>query len=323
MMKVKETDICAAHRHKWRPDEEALIVLDRLGIPYTIEFVLFTEIDWELTVNNMGRTGRPTNQDLVDDYALAMSRGAIFPMAIISRRAKRAVILGGVHRCTGAKNNGEIGVLAYVVSDLPISQDRIVSVMHNRLGGWRTTTEEGLVHAVQMVEELDVDPAEVADLFGVDKRRVQEQLRIRARRKELVEAGCYAKLTDAHVDALAPVSHSTKVMAEIANIAQKNKLTAASVRDVARKIASVKSEAKQIELVDDEKRKMASLNGAATKVRIVSVRTKMRAALSSLETILLDKASLEQLDIVSGSEEHEYVRSCYRTIRKKLDALLG
>src|SRR5712672_378946 len=106
---------------KWSSDPFAEQSMKDFGASWEIEKVDVSSIDENASKQNNARVSTaPIQDELVEDYALAMERGDVFPLIVLFKKGKGYIILGGNHRFQALRLLNESSIDAYIVkSDDP------------------------------------------------------------------------------------------------------------------------------------------------------------------------------------------------------------
>jgi hypothetical protein len=318
-----------ATTQEWLKDPKGEAVLQQLGIKFHPGVLQLKDVDWKATDENVGRIGRPTAQETVDDYALAIMDGAAFPRPIVTEGKNGTIVLAGVHRAKAAKaaRMDEIGV--YFTGQLLPEQHRLIAVMTNRKEGVRCTATEALEYAVDMIQRHELDIAEVCKLLGVRENSVRLRLRLRDLRVLAKGAGAKeARVTDTTLKRLTTMSGNAKVLAAACNYIAKHGLLERDAIALAKSVGEKKTEAEMlavIEVADRERCELAekiAANGHAKAITFPH-RTNFLRALSALRAALGVKTKISDLQIVEDSDEHKRIRQEWAAIKRQLTGILS
>lgn len=307
---------------QWAPCPKAISVLHELKIPYRIANVGMDKIDWKATEYNSGRSGRAISPDTVDDYALFMERGDVFPMPVASMRNGKATIIAGVHRSQAALKTGQAGIDCYVIDAQPELNERLVAVMTNRKEGIRLDKSEALEHCVHAVNDFQANPAQVAGYFGVRISTLNEKLKAVKRRSDLAKLGFRGTLTDTVLSKMGIISNNDKVMLSVARLADTYNLTAMDVQALSTKISKGRSELQQMEDIEREASVLSQTVGTPEKRVTLSIRTQFLSVFHKLQAIVGGNNTPESIQLVSDSDEHNQLRKEWKTLKRTLDAIM-
>ncbi len=159
--------------------------LKEFGLDWELGDVAISDIDdKESTANHARLIG--TDQNVVDEYAVAMSRGDVFPRIVCRKHGSKYITFGGNHTYLGAKKAGHTHVAAYIVSTSSREDDDLVPRVLNRGHGLRQDKSEALANAMYAIQKYEKTPKQAAEMFGLPSDAVNEELR-RRKVKELLE----------------------------------------------------------------------------------------------------------------------------------------
>jgi hypothetical protein len=311
-------------KEQWIPDPVSETVLQKLGIGWRVETVRLDDIDWATTKRNCGRLGNPIDQDLIEDYGEAMKKGDSFPMPIVVENDKGDfIVLSGLHRTTGASGIGRKEMLAYVADITLPYQFRLVSIMSNRRQGKRVGPEEGINYALDLVLNHNLTVKNVVDLLGVRATSLNAKLRAKNLRDIAISAGSKLAYQANDSTSLAYVKYeaSPRVLAEAMDHSIRHRLTQDECQSLSKEIAKEKNEAAQIQFIRAEslfQDKTRNNNG----VVVLPIRAKLMKTLHTLKVLLRGKQSLEDCQIVGGSDDAKTVRRELREINSSMEQIL-
>jgi ParB-like chromosome segregation protein Spo0J len=306
---------------KWTACPKAEWVLNKLGLSYTVATIAIAKIDWKATHANIGRTGRAVIQENVDDFALAMSMGAVFPMPIAIRRKNGFSVPAGVHRTTSAKQNNCTEIECYVLDEQSEMTERMIAIMTNRLEGSRVAKNEALRQGVFLVSEYGADPKQVADDLGLNHKTLADKIRVENRQSELSALGFDGKLSDATLSALSNVAANSKTLLATATVASKFNLTAHETRELAGLVAKRKTEEQQLAAIKLEEQRLRKTSPTQSHRVTQSTRTQFLRIWHSLIAIVDGRDTLESLQIVRDSDEHRGLVVEWKKLKVQIDRL--
>jgi len=316
---------------QWAKDPIAETVMRDLGLKPKLADIPIEDIDWEEIEKNLGRTGREISTDTVEDYALQMMDGAVFPRPIGVWTKSGWLIPAGVHRVSAAREAGMTTVGIYVVTVALESELRQLALMTNRMQGMRIPRAEALRQAVFMVTSDGLVLDDVCRRLGVKKHTVQEKLMIQKTADRLLALGFRHKFPDTCYMCLHTLIGNDKVFLAAAKLASSRKMTADSLREMTKAIRAEKTEALQLALIDREEasaREIQEPPPRADGSRVTTVlhyRSKLLASISTLERLLVTSKAkkVSDLQIVEGSDEHKQIKRRWVALRADLNKVLG
>jgi hypothetical protein len=313
---------------QWMPDVLALSVLDKWGIPSTLEYVPLDDIDEKGSLANQAREDA-ISQDVVDQYAAAMKSGDRFPAGVGHRNGSGKIIIdGGNQRYRAARISELPGMLFHIVPDYDDEQLKAaIPKLLNTVTGCRPSKRECVDAAVRMVRSFAWSTEDAAKHFQVSTTSVNQRIRAtEAQDRLVVVKGKRSRLPDTTIAAISSIQ-SDQVLAATADLVESARLTSDEAKDIAKKIRGARSEKEQMEVVEDSRRQWgvpsrslkrtpaaASVSTGSAKIRSVFLR-----ALAGLENAIRTKKALAALGI-TGIDEQKAIAS---RIRDLSAALLG
>lgn len=231
-------------------DRAAEYVLNYMEIPYSIETINISDIDWKESAHNCARLRDPLNPEKIEDYRQAMEADDVFPMVVLERQNKGGwLILGGNQRCNAAKEiSQDISMRAYVIQ--PISEmdrDTVVRSLNSR-HGWGSDKSERITHAVHMVMKSGRTVKDAAKLMNVSTSTINANIRCLKTKELLSKKGINPEpLSKGALDAIAAIPDD-RVAVAVGKAAVEFAPTIDQVASVAAKIAETKSEGERMKL---------------------------------------------------------------------------
>jgi ParB-like chromosome segregation protein Spo0J len=302
---------------KWTNDVFAELRIREFGVNAQVKQVDLKHIDQKASLNNHARHDKPINDDLIEDYSIAMERGDEFPRVVLAPTANGSfVVLGGNHRIQAAMRIGEKSAPCYVVdSKTPELLDLLPRAL-NRGHGLRQDRVQALDNACFAVTKYNKTVQQAAEMFGLHKNMIGSELRARKMSELLQSKGVKThNLNKSILNTLNTIPiESVQVAAARAIGAAQMTINEASgfIRDIKEAKAT---EASQMAVVAECERRLGNPEfDATTKVKSErGIRTSFLMAVSTMERILKDKKKLHQIGIDDATEK--------KAISARLDAL--
>lgn len=306
---------------RWVSDFKAEDVLASEGVLFDTANVPLSQIDWKASHTNCGRMGGALDEEKVGEMASAMERGDAFPMPILCHHNEGYVIPAGMHRCTAALKAGCTHVRCYRITlDLPSSY-RLISVLTNSKEGDRETAEQRIEQVIAL-HRAGYDLNEAARKLNVPESTVRHRVVAESIKDKLLEYGNSKvnKVTRTSLSKLNKLDN-VKVMSSLVDIAADCNLTSEELAGLVKDIKGLPSETQKLAHIEKEcdKRNRTSETMGMT----LKTRTKFLRSLSGLKNVVRGKSTLEDLQIVRGSQEHGDIKNEWSQLRKKLDQIIG
>lgn len=180
-------------KREWRSDPDAETILrDVAGLPYVIDTISMSDIDWSESANNCARLTDPLNAEKIEDYASGMNRGDVFPRIVVERHKKKDkyVILGGNQRSAALKTIDAAALIeCYVVDPLTSDERELVIRSLNSRHGWGATKDERIEHAVYLVRKHGMHVETVSRAMVVAPSTIHLHIRAEDERARLAKSG--------------------------------------------------------------------------------------------------------------------------------------
>jgi hypothetical protein len=301
---------------KWAEDKFAESRMKALSIPFHVEEVPATKIDWSGSELNRARTNKALNEETVTDYAAAMENGDQFPMIVLSKGSSKGyVIAGGHHRAAAWQLFGEDSIRCYVIDkDDEVIKDVLPRVL-NRGHGLQQDRKEAIQSAMFVMSHYGYSLEDASKLFCISHRYLQVHMRIQE-----VRAGFSARkipherLPDTVVQFLSPIVMD-KVRDEAAKVIINSGMGWQATKDFLNELKTFgkKSEADQLGVVYDYARRIGHATEqqqeqpvteeGATPLKLQNARrSSFLRALTNMENEIKKGKSLTYFQIIDKNE---------------------
>jgi ParB-like nuclease family protein len=321
---------------QWTNDTYAESKLKEFGADYTVKDIPMSSVNWNESSKNHARADKPINDDLVEDYALAMESGDIFPMPVVMLipGKKDYIVLSGNHRYKAAELKGEKTIKVYVAtSDDPAALD-VLPRIFNRGHGLRQTKDEAIRNAIWTINAHNMTIQRAAELFALRPDAIAKQIKVEHTRAILESGGVKAhKIGNTAIHRLSAISLDSVMIAAgriVADAGLSLEQTADIVMDM-RKVDN-KSEAQQMAKVAEWENRFltkrianSSVEEAVEEVEVKrsrTIRTKFITVLTTMERLVAGKKRLAQLGI-EDKDDKQKIQSRLHDLSKKLNSLSG
>jgi ParB-like chromosome segregation protein Spo0J len=310
--------------NKWTTDIYAEEKLKEYGIGWQVQSIAIKDIDWKASEANKARGSKPINVELVEDYSLAMQSGDAFPMIVVEKTKAGYYILSGNHRSRAAKDIGRTTIDAYVVKGNDPAAIDILPRIFNRGHGSRQDRSEAIRNAIWVINKHKLTASRAAELFGLSKSYIQNELRADAVGIKLEAAGidpaCLVKDCKLRLGTIA----TDAVMVSVARVIAGAKLTGTQAGQLIDDIkAEKRSEASQMAIVSRWQDKLANAPKDEPKPALFrgrSIRTDFLIGIRTIERVIKGIKHLEQLQITDEKEQRE-IAARLSEISKRLHKL--
>lgn len=232
-------------------------MLDRLGVPWTLELISLEEINERTSRQNQARTfgdGAALDADTVERYTLDMKAGAEFPPVLARRTSAKAklVLLGGNHRHAAAVAAGRAVIPGYVVE--VADEALVVRLMYedNRTHGLAVPREDRLRQAVHLTS-MGWTNRDAGACVGIEDTAVATAKSVFAASGRARKAGVgdeFDGLTWTHRARLAGLN--TPVLVEATKVVAASGMTQVSTTEFCRRLKAAGSDEAALRLVGDE-----------------------------------------------------------------------
>lgn len=323
-------------QQQWAKDTFAESRLKEFGAQWTEKDIPLTSVNWKESSKNHARADKPIVDDLVEDYALAMEVGDIFPMPVVMLMpgTKEYIILSGNHRYKAAELKGEKTIKVYIVTTDDKAALDVLPRIFNRGHGLRQTKDEAIRNAIWTINAHAMTIQRAAELFGLRPDAIAKQIKIEHTRATLEAGGVKAhKLTSTAVHRLSAV-RIDNVMVALGRIAADAGLSGDQVADMVMDIRrnENKSEPQQMAVVAEWENRFltkrmanASVDEAVEEVsarKARTTRTKFITCLTTMERMVAGKKRISQLGI-EEKDDKRTIQSRLADLAKKLNHLSG
>lgn len=287
---------------KWTSDQAVESLLDRLGV--TWEYVQDIEIalvDRELSLQNQARLGVSLNTDVVDEYAIAMLDGAIFPALVAFPLANGTYLLaGGNHRLAAAREAKWKMVDLYVLRINDEAMRRLITTSLNTLVGVRPARDETIEQAIAWMQRFGRSARIASGFYGIPEGALTAELRRRSAVKRIALAGVpTSALSKSVVERIAQIQNDI-VLRDVAVLQTETKLPETEVKRLVSEIKEQRTEAGQLAVVaqwrerDDLKLRRAEVNRGRP-APTVKTRAEVFRVLKSATNLLAKHTTLGQM----------------------------
>lgn len=304
--------------------------LEDLRVSYSLEEISLSDIDIEASRNNNARVGVPLDQNVADDYGLAMLSGAAFPAVILRLEGLQYFVLGGNHRIGGAEAAGIGSVLAYVVESQDTMILDLITRMDNRREGVRQTDQELVIHCIYLIEKYNQTIRDVAARFGKKESWLQQHIHAHQMRQKLLGWGLKVEnASNAMLQEIERVGANHNIQRAVAKAAIKFNLKGSALRNFCRDVRASTTEAEAMKAVKDfvaEETAKQSKPARATVTHTMShsFYSKFRGLKNFLEQGRNKSGPIKSLANlqITDSDDIEVVRKEWRELRKTLDGIV-
>lgn len=198
--------------------------LRQLGVEFKIETVKIREIDFEESLNRQVRVGKKIDDDLVLQYAEAMTRpGAAFPMCIVNRLKTFSWFASGNHRGKAFELCDINEFDAYVIS---VTDPRIIDLIPRVVNTWegkRPGRDEMLINAAYMIDTYKMEIKDAARQFSLKPEWIVTYMRQRSVADEIRNEGINpAGMPKTLLTKLAPLQGNKNILRETTKLLKKH-----------------------------------------------------------------------------------------------------
>ena len=313
----------------WTKDQAAEGLFDRLGVAW--EYVAnlpINLIDRELSLQNQARLGVSLDTDVVDEYALAMLEGAVFP-ALVGFQLQNGTYLlaGGNHRLAAAKEAMLTHADLYLLRVNDDAMRRLVTTSLNTLVGVRPQRQETIEQAIAWMEMFGRSAKSAASFYGVPEYALTRELKIRSTRKRMALAGVSPSALSKVAQERLSVLQNDIVLREAAVLQSEAVLAERELKQMVSEIREQRTEAGQLAVIqhwrdrDDVKlRKAQAHKGIGVTDPTTKNRAEVFRTLRTAERLLGKYVSLGQVGL-SNDQDYQEALMLARTIVERLEVL--
>jgi hypothetical protein len=168
MPKMKQLGDHPARDLRWEK-----ILTDR---EFDWEFVNYdmSQIDVKRSRENQARIGKPIDDELVNQYVIALENGDVFPAIVLAEGGNRkALVVDGNHRDEAHRQAKETKIWAYVIKGAPQAAITLLTYEANAKHGKMTSEHERLVQAMHLIDG-NVSAEEAARRLGLPVSKVRD-----------------------------------------------------------------------------------------------------------------------------------------------------
>lgn len=292
---------------QWHKDLLAEAVLKEWKQKYDVAEVEVSDFDKSAGLHNQARN-IPLIEEVADSYTIAMKNGASFPAVVAYRKAKKLIILGGNHRLEAASRSGRQAILCYVVDCADDEQTiRFLTKALNLVVGVRPSRKDCVAAALSLMETCGIPAKKAAKLFCVSDTSLNSAKRAADARERLAAIGCRTLLDDGKLSKIGTVDNNN-VLAKVAEIVEKGRLTLEETGMVLRDVAEKRTELEQLEVTSGFAKKYhVGTNGEQRTASPVAspIASDVRRALTRLEGLIHGKRTPSQLGFTKKAEQVE------------------
>ena len=290
------------------------------------------DIDGAKSLRNQARLEEAVDQDLVDQYALAMKDGDQFPPLVIWKPNRgRYILIDGNQRLQAMRKLDRKRHDVYVVKTTDeMIVDRITWSFNNLVNGKRLSPAEALAHAVSWVRKYGRTIKEASQEWRLAVHKITRAVRVAEVRDSLHRSNVphISRLSDDMLDTLAPLkTFGEDLLVAGAKLVTENGLAGKEAERMVKDVSTAKtSEAKKQALEEAAvsepvRNRRAETKGGTVKVA-TSPRSRFLSLLRQLGRMLEDYPAKGVLRPPAG-EEFEQTRDTAGDVVDRLVALFG
>jgi len=292
-----------------------------------VQVVRLSDIDWDVSLKNMGRLEEPLNEERVKDYATAMMNGTAFPMIVLVKmKNNKYRILSGNHRGRAALGLGEKDVAAYIVKGGSEQELDIFARSANSTNGAPPNKEEKIQQAISLVEMYGYSNKAAAQRLGLKENAVHEARRAKDCRNTLVVMGInkVEKLAQGSLLRLNQLMDlGDNVFRHAGELVTEYAVPIEEVGEMVKQVKKARTEAQRIGVVgewEDKCRKQHVKRIAGGSIPL-KTRTKFLRWLNSGANLIRNNPTRKRLQL--DADELEEVRNTCVALFAKLSTILG
>ena len=252
---------------RWMADLLSERKMSRMGIPFEVITIRYSQIDHKASDNNGARLGYHLIPAVVRDYRQAMINGDTFPMMVVFKTPSGYVVADGNQR------RGSIGEL---IADGLLEKDPELTVYlmktddnlliepflraANVTHGERGTLDERIANAVYCVQKLGMTVSNAAELFVIAAGTINNHIRAEETRKRLAKTGVDA--SSVRVSALDRMANiqDDNVLAKVGALVARHSPTEQVVKQAVERINAARTQPKRLAVVKEMERELATSN---------------------------------------------------------------
>jgi len=216
--------------------------------------IRISDIDWDISLKNMGRLEEPLNDDRVKDYAIGMLDGKAFPMIILMKmKNNKYRILSGNHRGRAALSVGEREIAAYVIKSGSEQELDIFARSANSTNGAPPKRDEKIQQAIALAEMYGYSNKDAAKRLGLKENAVHEARRAKDCRNTLIGLGVdkAEKLPQGSLLKLNNVIDNDNVLRHAGELVTQYAMPVEEVYEMVKQIKKARTEAQKIGVVGE------------------------------------------------------------------------
>lgn len=296
--------------------------LKQMGVEFKIETVRLESIDFDASLEKQVRVGKKIDDDLVLQYAEAMTKpGAAFPMTIVNRLKTFSWFASGNHRGKAMELCGIKEFDAYVIS---VTDPRVIDLIPRVVNTWegkRPGRDEMIANAAYMIDTYRMEIKDAARQFSLKPEWLVTHMRQRQVAEEIREGGINPSgLPKTLLTKLAPLQGNKTLLRETTKLLKKHDLGWDEMTQI---IDNVKA-------ADDEPTAMGVIRQWDTtlKARIekkpvpfkTANRSRFLSLLTSLRNMMVRTEKPSELQL--GEADYETVIEAWNEIERKMRSLI-
>jgi ParB-like chromosome segregation protein Spo0J len=292
---------------KWINDQFAEQAIKKFGVPFKVDEVEMTSINWEESKKNGARHTIPISSEHVTDLALAMANGDAIPRPVLRKVSGKYIIFGGNHRVPAARECGESSFSAYIIET---TDEAVIFALPAALNApaREQSREERIRLAMQSIAK-GLTVADASSRFSLPLGIIHTQIRIDEFGKELSKIGIAPdKIAKTAILDLSAIKNPN-VYAPAARLAIRAKLSSAECKTMSKDIRKEKTESQQIAVVAQYE-KTVGLNPSAATVPVSAGKrlpiTGIKIALSTIENHI-NVRSVNQWGVTEKGEKIDFI----------------
>lgn len=312
---------------EWTADPAAEAMFNNLGVVWEyVPGVNIALIDREMSLKNQARLGVSLLTDVVEEYALAMLDGAVFPALVAFPLPNGTYMLaGGNHRLAAAQEARRKTADLYVLRVNDEAMRRLITTTLNTLVGVRPERTETIEQAIAWMQRYGRSVKNTAAFFGIPERALSKEIRMRATRARIQAAGFSpSSFAKSHVERFGAIQN-TNVLRMALALQERASLPEPAVNQMVVEIREQSTEAAQLSVVqqwmnrDDVKIRMAEKH-PVRQSPTDAARSQLFRMLTGASKILDRLQSRGQAGL-SNDDDYAAAVSSARSIAERLEAL--
>ena len=310
---------------RWTCDPPAEQDMHTLGVTkWRLENIDISKINVPDSWKNHARLRCPRNEDVIEAYRAAMTRGDRFPRVVLFELPNgRYLLAGGNHRTAGAAKAGLKTVGAYVVkSDDEFVLDQLPRLL-NLKHGLPVPNDEKYAQAVDCVMRYGRSCNDTAKMYGLGEKTLEGKVAIRRLDQRLSVLGLRPEILSETIrKSLSTLKNDNELRAAYV-FARDHKVPGDDFRDVLGRLKSERTEAKRLAFLEEESNRRRSCPAAAAPERQrQSQSQQFKAWLSRGEGMFERFSTVEKNQVTKHDDQVETCRRL-RALAKTLVRMAG